>query len=153
MTTLHLGVIDAPYTHDDPKRPGRKAKAAPNETTADVAEILEAKYEVMGTFWRLHGQEVADEMTKSLQGALENLALGAPPTLDPTGSAMQFAMQKFRDFLTNKEMDGVVGGVPTKASLDGTSHRFKNKKGAPGRPSFVDTGLFEASFQAWLERT
>ena len=151
MSSLHLGVLDVPYGHDDPKRPRRRAKATENETTGDIAQILEDKYEVMGTFWRLHGQEVADEMTKSLQGALENIALGAPPTLDPTGSAMQFAMQKFRDFLTNKEMDGAVPGVPTKASLDGTSHRFKNKKGAPGRPSFVDTGLFEASFKAWFE--
>jgi hypothetical protein len=51
-----------------------------------------------------------------------------------------------------KEMDRLgYPGVPTKASLDGVSHRFKNKRGAPGRPSFSDTGLYEDSFVAWID--
>ena len=151
MPTLHLGVVDVPYGHQDPARPGRKPGNTPNETTGDVAQILEDKYGIMQTFWDLHGQEVADAMTAGLLGELESELMGAPAGRDPVAGAMDLAKQIFSRFLESKEMDGVVGGVPTQASLNGTSHRFKNKKGAPGRPSFVDTGLFESSFRAWVE--
>ena len=61
---------------------------------------------------------------------------------------------RFRHFLSQKEMDSLgVPGVPTKAALAGVSHRFKHPyaKRAP-RPSFIDTGLYEASFRAWVEK-
>ena len=141
MTTLHLGVIDLPYAN------------AGSATTGDVAEILEAKYHVMEIFWQLHGQEVADAICNSMVGAFESRVLhGAPAGLDFYGTAMGVAKQLFSRFLESKEMDALgYPGVPTKAALTGVSHRFKKKRGAPGRPSFVDTGLFESSFRAWME--
>ena len=39
----------------------------------------------------------------------------------------------------------VYPGVPAKASLKGTSIRFKYKRVAPGRPTFQDSGLCEDS--------
>lgn len=149
--TLHLGVIDLPYGHQDPARPGRKPAKTPNETTGEVAQILEDKYEIMGTFFALHGEQILDAMAQGLVADMENRAMGAPPGLDPFASAMAYGEQLFRTFLEQKELDGVVGGVPTKASLDGVSHRFKGKKGAPGRPSFVDTGTFSAAFKMWSD--
>ncbi|EJC5177426.1 DUF1353 domain-containing protein [Salmonella enterica] len=40
-------------------------------------------------------------------------------------------------------------GVPTARALEGISKRFKNRKGEP-RPSFIDTGMFQASMRAWV---
>ena len=34
-------------------------------------------------------------------------------------------------------------------ALDGISRRFKNKKGPP-RPSFIDTGTYQAAMRAWV---
>ena len=150
MTTLHLGVLDVPYTNEPS---GKRPSKTSNSTTGDVAEILEAKYHVFEIFWQLHGQALADTMVESMAGGLESILMGAPVTIDPNGTAMAAIMQRFRDFLTNKEMDALgYPGVPTKAALTGVSHRFKDKKGAAGRPSFVDTGLYEASFKAWIEQ-
>jgi hypothetical protein len=44
-------------------------------------------------------------------------------------------------------------GVPTKAALKGINHRLRHpyRKSNPRRPSFVDTGLYVASFRAWME--
>ena len=45
VVILHLGVIDVPY-------------ATEGTTTGDVAEILEAKYDVMGNFDALHHADI-----------------------------------------------------------------------------------------------
>lgn len=137
-TTLHLGVLDVPYTEG-------------GKTTGDVAEILEDKYHVMWMFFALHGQEIIDRMTDGLVRDMENRAMGAPEGQDPFAGAMSYGETLFRTFLEQKELDGMVEGVPTAASLAGVSHRFKRKKGAPGRPSFVDTGQFSAAFKMWAD--
>ena len=134
---LHLGVMDVPYA------------TAGGTTTSDVAVWLENRYHVMETFFRLHGTEVAADLEKSLSDALDSLLMGAPPGIAPFGAGTSQIEQRFRDFITNKEMDGATG-VPTLASLEGVSKRFKRKRG-PVRPSFVDTGLYENSFRAWLD--
>ena len=148
MTTLHLGVIDQPYDE--------------GATTGMVAEILEDKYHVMEVFFELRIDDVAAALERSIQGALDALAMDAPvENIDPFGSATADIETAFRHFLDSKEIEGIgIPGVPTQAALDGVSHRFKNprykitKKGkkvkrAP-RPSFIDTGLYEASMKAWF---
>ena len=138
---LHFGVVDVPYASD------RRGKS-----TGDVAEILEGKYEVMGTFYEQHGDLVADEMAKSARNAAEALMMGAPATLDPFGAATAAIEARFRSFLVGKEMDRLgVAGVPTAASLRGVSHRFKRPYARrASRPSFIDTGLYQSSFKAWV---
>lgn len=162
MTTLHLGVIELPYTEPNPKpkrmakaRPGKQKprkqrKAAPeNQTTYDVAVILEGKYHVMETYFDLHEQEIGDAFAESMAGALESLVMGAPPARNPLASAEAAVEAGFKHFLETKEMDDTsTPGVPTKASLRGVNHRLKRKRG-PSRPSFIDTGLYESSFKAW----
>ena len=79
--------------------------------------------------------------------------MGAPLSLDPGAGATEKIQQRFREFLTNKEMDGLgIPGVPTQASIEGHSKRFKQPyKKRKSRPSFVDTGLYQAAMKVWTE--
>jgi hypothetical protein len=135
IVKLHLGVIDIPYENE-------------NTTTGDVAEILEGKYRIMQTFFDRHGDEIAQLMSNDLAAGLENLLAGAPPPSDPFAESMSQVHHLFVAFLDNAEMNGTEG-VPTARALEGISKRFKNKKGEP-RPSFIDTGMFQASMRAWV---
>lgn len=135
MITLHLGVIDIPYENE-------------NTTTGDVAERLEEKYHIMQTFFDRYGNDIADLMSKDLAGGLENMFAGAPPTKDPLAESMSRVHDLFVGFLDNSEMNGLPG-VPTQRALEGISKRFKNKKGPP-RPSFIDTGTYQAAMRAWV---
>lgn len=153
---INLGVVDLPYSHTanlGATRRGKHKGRARASTTGDVADILEAKYGVMGAFVDRHSSEIEDALAESVRGHLESLLMGGPVTGDvydltiAAGSEIEVMFQKFLDA---KEMDGLVNGVPTQASLDGISHRFKTKRG-PARPSFIDTGLYQSSFRCWGE--
>ncbi len=170
VTTLHLGVVDIPYVDDaantvpaapKPTKSGKPRKArvrkragapAANQTTGDVAQILENRYHILEIFTEVHAADIAEATSESLAGAIENMMAGQPMSADPYLQAEADMEQMFRDFLTNKEMDGLgYPGVPTEASIKGISHRFKDKRGSPGRPSFVDTGLYESSMRTWSD--
>ena len=150
MTTLHLGVIDQPYDN------------SVGATTGMVAEILEDKYHVMEVFFEARTGDIAAALERSIQGALDALAMDAPVEgIDPFGGASGEIEMAFRQFLDSKEIESLgIPGVPTQAALDGVSQRFKNpryKKTKSGkkikrapRPSFIDTGLYEASMKAWF---
>ncbi len=138
MAVLHLGVIDVEYTNE------------PGKTTGDVAEILEAKYHVMEIFSREHGQEIADTVAAAMLGAVEAELMGAP-NAGTSGEAQAATdiQNMFQDFLSHDEMAHMgYPGVPTAAALKGKSVRFKRKKGNP-RPSFIDSGLYQASMRVW----
>lgn len=131
---------------------GRHPSYAGVITTADVAGILEEKYGVMAFFAQEHGQEIADEMAKSAGQAFETVAMGGPAT-DPFASAKSAIEAKFRHFIDAREMDGKVEGVATEAAKKGVNHRLKHPyaKGNPERPSFRDTGLYQANMRATFE--
>lgn len=151
MTKLVFGVIDLPYADAASYREvgvrKPQAKATGSMTTGDVADILEAHYGVFQHFYDSHVQDIAEDLADSYEGAAESLMMGAPlDTIDPAAGATEKIRERFHDFLTNKEMDGMVPGVPTQASLAGQSHRFKRAyKKRAARPSFIDTGLYENS--------
>jgi hypothetical protein len=169
MATLHLGVIEQPYADPSPepkkapkdskrasKRPrGKKVGGGGGQTTGDIAEILEKRYDVMGGFFELHGQEVADALADAMVGALEDVMVGAPvaSTESLLAPAMEEVGEKFREFIDKEELAYLEEGVPTAAALRGVSHRFKQPyaRGHPRRPSFVDTGMYRESFVAWME--
>lgn len=146
MTTLKLGVVDIPYAG----APGSKGQTS--QTTGDVAEILEAKYGVMAYFADRHTDDIAGALTEAVEGSLENLMMGAPPSNDPFGAATGKIEQMFRKFLDDEEMRGQPG-VPTKAAQRGINHRLARPYAHenPRRPSFIDTGLYQNSFTAWIE--
>jgi len=155
VSTLFLGVMDLPYADGASYREAgrRKPKQMGSSTTGDVAAILEEKYHIMEVFFELHGDEIAEDLVNSLAGAIENIDMGAPTSIDALGEAGSKIEERFRDFLMKKEMESLgIPGVPTQASLEGHSKRFKHPyaKRAP-RPSFIDTGLFEGSFKAWVD--
>ncbi|EPD0902509.1 hypothetical protein ACR2HU_002473 [Yersinia enterocolitica] len=135
MITLHLGVMDIPYGDE-------------NTTTGDVAELLEGKYKIIQTFFDRYGQDIADMMANDIAASLENMIAGAPPTRDPLAESMSRTHNLFVAFLDNEEMNGLAG-IPTRRAMEGISKRFKNKKGSP-RPSFIDTGTYQASMRAWV---
>lgn len=164
MLTLHLGVIDIPYV-EPPSAPKRVAKAGRrprphksqsakygNLTTGDVAGFLENRYHVMELFWQLHEQEVADDFANSLSGALETFLMGGPANIDVMGTATSKLEDRFKQMLSQRELDNLgYPGIPTEAAQAGVSHRFKDPyKKRPPRPSFIDTGLYQASFKAWV---
>jgi len=153
MPVLHLGVIDQPYSFaPEPNRRRRKKVKAGTQSTGDVAGWLEARYHVMEIFYELHAEDVfAPAIANSLNGALESILMGAPITIDAYGAAAAVIEERFRQFIDQKEMDALgYPGVPTAASIRGVRRRFKRRLD-PGRPSFQDTGLYEASFKAWVD--
>jgi hypothetical protein len=151
---LKFGVLDIPYGDAKSYREVKRKKPKTiggSATTGDVAEILEARYNIMEFFWTLYGDKIGDALLNSMEGAAESILLGAPATLDPYGSATAEIETLFRTMLTEQKMDGQPG-VATEAAKEGVSHRFKQPyKKRPPRPSFIDTSLFEASFRAWVD--
>jgi hypothetical protein len=151
---LHFGVVDLPYAHTPPPQGRRKKKAAAGtQTTGDVAEILEAEYHVMEHFWNLHSADVIHDLEGSLQGALHSVLMGSPVPPSAFASAESAIEDRFKRFLSDKEMDALgFPGIPTQAALRGVSKRHKRSRARRGpRPSFIDTGLYQASFKAWVE--
>lgn len=171
---LHLGVVDIPYSAErreveaGAKRVKRylakgngKDKAPPTSgennsdmTTGDVAEILEDKYSVMEYFWEKHGVEVVRAMEEEMAVALQSMLDGFPLPPEPFAEAMGKAQIMFQEFLNTSEMNELLGNGPgTGAARKGVNHRLKHPyaKGNPPRPPFIDTGLFQASFRAWVE--
>jgi hypothetical protein len=147
---LVLGVIDQPYLESKENgtvtKRGTTAKI-PTRTTGDVAERLEATYEIMGTFAASREQAIADSLADTMAGALENLLAGAPPSANVFGTTENFIQEEFHNFLDNREMDGRAG-IPTKAALLGKSSRKKSGERGEPRASFEDTMLYRDSMVA-----
>jgi hypothetical protein len=163
--TLHLGVYDTPYSVKVSTRReivrtyksgevARFSMPAPGaETTYDVAQWLEARYHVMQVFYMLYNKPIGEAFVQSLEGTVESLLMGAPPAQNPFGTATNYIQDWFRRFLSEGEIERLgIPGVPTRAALNRESARLKagKKKGGPPRPSFIDTGLYENSFVAWV---
>lgn len=135
---ISLGVIDLPY------------KDGKSVSTGDVAEILEDKYHVMAAFADMHRDEIAQALSHSLMGVLENKLMGAPIPENPYRQAEEDIGVAFRQFLDLEDMAGRFEGVPTEAALKGVNRRLKRRRGAR-RPSFIDTGQYQASFKAEIK--
>ncbi len=135
MTTLHLGVVDVPYT--------RKGDTA---TTGQVAEWLEDEYHVMRVFVELHEQKIADLIALRL-AAIVDVGLKNQASI-----VFNEVESLFKDYLMNSEWASIA---PTSrqivAAQSGKSKRFKSGKAKKARPAFIDTGLYMASFRAWID--
>jgi hypothetical protein len=145
---LHLGVVEFPYEDKG------------GTTTGQVAHWLEDKYHIMEIFFETHQQFIADALNDALMGQIDNLLMGIPADPSVFASAEQAIQQRFTEFLTRQELDSLgIPGIPTEASgntpgrVGGINHRFAHPyaKANPSRPSFIDTGLYQAAFKAWIE--
>lgn len=160
MTTLHLGVIDQAYRTAGPGyqgktgKPGkRRAAHVQARTTYDVARILEARYHVMEVFYESYVPEIAQDMANAYAGAIETGIMRGRLPENPAAQGLGKIKKRFNDFLDQSVMEGMgIPGVPTLAALHGVSHRFKHPYAKRARrPSFIDTGLYSASFLAWVD--
>ena len=157
---INLGVLDIPYVQAPQEFKWRKnsksakkiAKFARYQSlsTFNVAQFIESKYGLMAAFAEKNMPYIADQMANSLAGAIEVVLSGSMPAgFDPYGSATSAIEHRFKEALSLKEFDGLPG-VPTAASLKGTTSRKASKKGG-SRPSFIDTGVYQASFKSWVD--
>jgi hypothetical protein len=137
---LHFGVSDALYTY--PK--------GTLKTTHDVADFLEAKYQVIEHFTTDNEAAIRAMVKQQTERHARMVVAGRKPTLQPMFEEIK---RSFKSYILKKRLDGRVAGVPTKASLRGVNHRLKRPyaKGNPVRPSFFDTGLYVSQFKVWVE--
>ena len=109
--------------------------------------------DIFETFADVLGLDIiAASLEHSLDDAIKDIQAGAPAKgLSVTLAAEQELETAFRIFIDQQEMDGKPG-VPTAAALKGVNHRLMHPyaKSNPARVSFRDTGLYEASFRAWM---
>ena len=102
-------------------------------------------------FFEVHKDEIAASLTEALRDAADAVMMGAPLAASPYAAGTSLIEARFKRFLYSQEVERLgIPGVPTRAALDGINHRFKNPRTGKRRPSFIDTGLFEASFKAWV---
>lgn len=175
---LHLGVIeqlyDNPLSYEKARNKAYKygkAKAGGVEapaiavpmakTTFDVAERLEEQYHVMELFFEEVGIDlIAKALEHSVEGAIQNVLMGSPASDEPLSPSKQGPLSEamsevetaFKHFLSLQFLDGVAPRVPTQAALKGVNHRMKHPYAPrPSRPSFIDTGLYETNFKAWID--
>ena len=161
--TIHLGVTDVPYRTALPAASRRVARWRHNlrpwqriggtTTTGDVAEILEKRYGLFSMFATFHGADIVAAVESAMEGKLENLLLGKP--IDGSlfsDNDLSDIEQAFRKSIDEQEYDSRVPGVPTAAAQRGVNHRLMHpyRRGNPSRPSFLDTGLMQGSFRAWV---
>lgn len=160
---VNLGVVDQKYGGVKQTASGKRISGS-KLTTGDVAKILESKYGILGAFVDKHAKDIQSSLETSFVRAFEEMAKGLP-SRSVYGSAEQDIQVLMKRWLSTREVERVgLKGVPTKAALDGVSSRSASglkgvsmaqfKKGVrkgKRRPSFIDTGLMQASYKAWVE--
>jgi hypothetical protein len=165
MAKVELGFINTPYTditihrpmtaaREESRRP-RRRHFRKTMTAEDIGAILEDKYHILDVFWKLHQKDVLAVLRETILSRIKRMLTGRSTISDRTFTgvakpAFKDIEKAFRNFLDKKEMDALgIPGVPTKASLIGTTGgKFKTLR--PGRPSFVATGIYRASFRVWI---
>jgi hypothetical protein len=165
---LHMGFVNTPYTKQTIMRPATSAKLEAKRQhrrgfsktmTADrVARILEGKYNIVEVFQEIHKEDIHNIINEGIGDvAFSMLSENRPFTFSKMKNLMKSNTKQielmFRQFLNFEEMNGMIPGVPTKAALKGVRHGRGRvtRRGIP-RPSFVDTGIYRASFRCWATK-
>jgi hypothetical protein len=121
-----------------------------NWDTYDLGKHLEEKYGLFSKFYEMDKEKIAKYIEEGIEGALSTYQLTGQMPADPLPSVGTQIVKDFQDMIDQKKFDNVLPNVPTKASKIGIRRRFKNRLD-PNRPSFQDTGIFEASLEAWIK--
>jgi hypothetical protein len=165
--SLHMGFINTPYTAETISRPITSAKAESKRkrrrgfsktmTAEDVAKILEGKYGIVETFQRIYEDDITRIIHEGFGEIVTNMiSEGKASTTAKLKNLMKPNTNQiermFRSFLDAEEMNGMAAGVPTQAAMRGVRHGRGSKtlRGQP-RPSFIDTGIYRASFRCWTD--
>jgi hypothetical protein len=157
---LHMGFLNTPYTKPNMAAPMAAVKAykakvrrgfTKTMTAEDVGNILESNYGILDVFKEVYNEEITNIVSETFENFIvETLTEVRKPT---SARMVKYMAPKtreiekmFRGFLDKEEMNGMAEGVPTKAALTGGSRRRKRSG-----PSFIDTGIYRASFRAWAD--
>lgn len=147
---INLGVIDQSYRNTT----STGSDSTSSITTGEVARILEDEYGIMQVFYDQNKRDIQNSITQAIADSLDDELMGVPASGNLYQGAMEEIQSAFRDFLDNEEYPAQSSPqVPTQAALDGVNHRLLHPYSSdnPARPSFIDTGLYQASFRAWTE--
>lgn len=143
---LKLGVIEVPEPNGN--------------TSYGVGKILEEKYTLFSSYVEMHQKDIERELCEALVGAFETFQATGNIARQPFDAAGQELSLGLKKFIYEEELAGKVAGVPTLAALEGVTTRkvsrgkktkFKRTKTGIRRPSFIDSGVFEASTKVWIE--
>lgn len=143
---LKLGVIDVPEPNGN--------------TSYGVGKILEEKYTLFSSYVEMHHKDIEHELCEAIVGAFETFQATGYVAKKPFDAAGQELTLGLKQFIYKEELAGKVAGVPTQAALEGITTRkvgrgkkskFKRTKTGVRRPSFIDSGIFEASTKVWIE--
>jgi hypothetical protein len=170
---LHFGFVNTPYTQETIAAPVRAAKKEferkkrrgfPKVKTAEkVADILEDTYDIVHQFFYKYDEEIGSIVSNSFANYTVDVLAGAADETeegfrsrrhkivsDRMVKYMRPSSEKieklFKKFLDREEAIGP--GVPTDAALFGIR---RGRKTGRRRPSFIDTGIYRASFRAWAD--
>jgi hypothetical protein len=158
---LHLGVIDVPEPYGD-------------KSTGDVGVDLEKRYGLFSMFYNAHKQDIADSISKDAAVGLEMMLANQDVQINKVFAvSSEHITDEMHKFITSQEVERVASmygeqGIPTQAALEGRSFRFdkgytakRQVKGLKGkgkqfikknpRPSFIYSGVLEASLKGWIE--
>jgi hypothetical protein len=135
--------------------PAQKAYGQ-GKTTREVAEELETQYGIVEKFYELEADNIVEMLEETLGESIERImTMEQPPKTGgiPVKETDKIEA-KFRARLKREELHS-GGTVPTLAAIRGVSHLRKHPyaKSNPRRPSFIDTGMYQRSFRAWVEET
>jgi len=116
--------------------------------SAEVAKELEEKYALVDTFYLSVADELSDALEEVFGEAIETTMMSKPPKKIPTDQITKKIEEEFRTYLDHEEH-----GIKTTAAQRGVSHLLPQpySRKNPPRQSFIDTGLYRASFRAWIE--
>ena len=143
---LKLGVVEVPEPNGN--------------TSYGVGKILEEKYTLFSSYVEMHHKDIENELCEALVGAFETYQATGHIAKQPFDAAGQELSLGLKKFIYNEELAGKVAGVPTQAALEGITTRkvgrgkkskFKRTRTGIRRPSFIDSGIFEASTKVWIE--
>jgi len=157
---LRFGVNDIPYGTAYQtvarKRAGKPPSAAMSRvTTGDVADFIERRYHLMERYCEMRRDFIGQVLAEAMRSKVEALHMGRGPQPGPLLGTTDLAdiAEDFRRTLDDRGFDGLVTGVPTAAAQAGVNHRLLHPyaKSNPPRPSFIDTGLYQANMRVWVD--
>ncbi|ATF90170.1 hypothetical protein CO712_20905 [Burkholderia gladioli pv. gladioli] len=106
----------------------------------------------MRVFLEMYEEQIGELLANEVAGEIESLAQGKPVGKLSLDLSTGRIGELFRDFLDAREWKQ-ASGQAIAAAEDGVNHRKKKPYASsnPARAEFIDTGLYQASFRAWVE--
>ena len=145
---IHMGFINTPYTKTAMSAPMTTAKAhekksrrhySKTKTAEQIGNILEDKYGILDLFTSMYEEEITGAINQKVKDfVLQSLSSKGKLASDRMAQFVKPSTNQiekmFRGFLDRGE-----SGIVTAASLK------------RGKPSFINTGVYRASFRVWAD--